>query len=67
MPRDAASRQRAHRERQREGKIVLSVTVDEVALCEALVSGGFLDPVNADNRAEIEAAVERLLDTLCHA
>jgi hypothetical protein len=57
----AAARQRARRARQRDGKILLHVEADEVALTEALISGGFLDPAHVDDRDRIAAAVERLL------
>lgn len=60
-PSGDAARQRRRRERMRDGKIVLTVEADEVALTEALVVGGFLDPAHVDDRARIAAAVERLL------
>ena len=60
----AAARQRAHRARQREGKIMLMIEANEVDLTEALLAGGFLDPAHAEDRARIEAATERMLAVL---
>jgi hypothetical protein len=61
-----AARQRLHRQRERAGLAVLRVEVDEIALTEKLIEGSFLDPADADDRARIEAATERLLAVLCH-
>jgi hypothetical protein len=49
------------RARRRERKVVLRVEVYEVALVEALPGGGFLAPEHVDDRADIKAAVGRLL------
>lgn len=40
----AAHRQRAHRLREANGRIVLQIEVDDAALCAALVDGGFISP-----------------------
>ena len=43
---------------------MLLVEADEVALTEALLAGGFLDPADIDDRDQVERAVERLLDAV---
>src|SRR5262245_61435152 len=53
----AAAKQRRRRARQREGKIVLSITVCEVEVVEALISSRLLDPAHVDDRAQVERAV----------
>jgi hypothetical protein len=63
-PSRVAANQRRRRARMREGRICLTVTVDEVPLVEALLVGGFLDAQRADDRGEIRSAVERLLQVL---
>ena len=50
------------------GRIMLhNIGADEVALTEALLAGGFLDPAHVDDRERIERAVERLLEALTSA
>ena len=56
-----AIRQRRHRARQRDGKIVIMVEADEVALTEQLVVAGFLPAADMDNRAAVKAALERVI------
>jgi hypothetical protein len=57
----AALRQQRHRRREREGKIPLMVEVDEAKIVEVLVAAKLIDPMADHAKAEIEAAVERLL------
>jgi hypothetical protein len=54
----AAARQQRYRARVRDGRVVLTVEVDEVALSEALVATGFISPEYADDRQALETALE---------
>jgi hypothetical protein len=55
-------RVRRHRQRQRQGKIVLLVEADEAALAFALTEARLLDPTMADDRDHLAAGLERLID-----
>lgn len=57
----ASQRQRRHRDRQRAGKVVLTVEVSEVSLVEQLVLSGFLQPAEIDDRETVRAALERVV------
>jgi hypothetical protein len=50
--------------RQKAGKIILRLEVDEVNLVVALVDLGLLDPLFADDRIAIEKAAEKHLQRL---
>lgn len=60
----SASRLRLFRARQRDGKIVLPIEVDEVPFTEMLVTGGWLDPAHVDDRDAMARAAARLLRAL---
>jgi hypothetical protein len=45
----------------RQGKLLLRIVVDEVALTEVLVAANLLSPSITHDRPQIQAAVERLL------
>jgi hypothetical protein len=62
---NAAERMRRHRERQRAGRRVLRVEVDEAAIEDALVNHGYLDPLRADSSKSVERALAALIDRLC--
>jgi hypothetical protein len=59
-----AARCRRHRERQAEGRIVLSVEVNAVDVCDLLIGAGLLPTWDDHDRCAIERAVERLLAAL---
>jgi hypothetical protein len=60
----AAERQRRYRERQREGRRVVMVEIDEAALSDVLVETGHLSPVMADDPEHLRRAIERHLSRL---
>ena len=60
----AALRQRLHRARERNGKIVLRIEADEVGLTEALITAKLLDPLVDHDRAAVEAAAARMLELI---
>ena len=57
-----AIRFRRHYQRRRSGRCVLAIEVDPVALADALVADLLLDPNNADNKAAITKALERMIE-----
>lgn len=59
-----ALRSKRFRDRQREGKIVLTIEADEVMLTELLVAANLLPPAVDYTRAQIEEATQALLVTL---
>jgi hypothetical protein len=59
----AAARERAHRRRMREGKIVVAVEVD-VDDIEMLTVARLLDPMVDHDRVEVGHAIERVLKLL---
>jgi hypothetical protein len=52
-----AERVRRHRQRQRDGRVVLCVEAEEVALIEKLIVARLLDPTLADDPQQVIAAV----------
>jgi hypothetical protein len=56
---------RAWRARERAGRCLLRLEVDEAALAVTLVDRGLLDPSEADSRAALNRAAERALAQLC--
>ena len=56
-PASAAERMRAFRARQLRGHVVLRVEVDEVAVEEMLIDGGYLAAWDAGERARVETAL----------
>jgi hypothetical protein len=59
-----AHRQAAYRRRQRDGRCVLLVEVDEVALEVLLVRAGLLSPGVEHDREALSAALARQIDLL---
>jgi hypothetical protein len=57
-----AERVRRHRQRQRDGRVVLCVEAEEVALIDKLIVARLLDPTMADDPQQVVAAVTRLLE-----
>jgi hypothetical protein len=59
----AASRQRQYRQRVRDGRVVLSVEVDETGLAAVLEVAGLIK-AGGDDRDDLEAGLERLVEML---
>jgi hypothetical protein len=59
---DAADRKRAQRERERHGRILLSVEVDEANLCVALVDAGLIRADDQGDREKLAHALSRLVE-----
>ena len=57
---------RAYRQRQREGREVLTLTV-RTDLIEDMIAEGMLPPHERDNKPKVAAALERLLDAVRYA
>ena len=67
-PMSPAERQRLHRQRQRNGKLALTVEVNAAEIIELLVEAQLLDPRTAfHGRAELAAGIGRFLSRCCHA
>ena len=60
----AAARMRSYRARQRAGRVLVSVELDETDLVATLVAHGFLDPCEADDAEKVSGAVGRVLRAL---
>jgi hypothetical protein len=60
-PTRPAERMRRHRARERDGQIVLRLTINEADIVHALIASEALAPGDADDRRQVECAVERLL------
>jgi hypothetical protein len=60
-PRDRAKR-RAYRKRQRNGEIVLRITVCELGILEALIEAGRIPETAAGDRHILELAVAELVE-----
>jgi hypothetical protein len=56
---------RRWRDRERSGRILLRLEVDEAALVVGLIDRVLLDPLHADNRAAVTRAAERALAVFC--
>jgi hypothetical protein len=63
-PRSGTARSRLCRKRQRDGLIRLTIELDEDRLCDWLVAGGVLSPLNTDDRCQVELALGRALTLL---
>jgi hypothetical protein len=59
-PSTVAERQRRHRQRIANGRVILAVEVDEVNLAEKLVEAGYLSSQD-DSRSALQAALERAI------
>ena len=57
-----AERVRRHRQRQRDGRVVLCIEAEEVALIDKLIVARLLDPTMAGDPQQVVAAVTRLLE-----
>jgi hypothetical protein len=58
----AALRAKRHRARAKDGRVVLMVEVDEIALAEQLVEAGLLERQDSDDRKAIAAALQVVVD-----
>jgi hypothetical protein len=56
---------RAWRRREKSGRILLRIEIDEAALAAMLVGHKLLDPLLADDRRSLTTATERALAALC--
>jgi hypothetical protein len=63
----AADRTRRYRARQRSGRSVLSIEVDEVNLGELLVRVGAADMMDTDDRIILAGRLQQLLDRVAIA
>ena len=59
-----ASRQRQPRQRRRDGLAVFKIEASVFELADALVGAGWLQEWDCDNRAAIEAALDRAIQHL---
>jgi hypothetical protein len=60
----STARSRDFRQRKRAGLIRLVVEADEDSLCEWLVAGGVLSPLDTDQHDKVEQALGRALALL---
>jgi hypothetical protein len=60
----STARSRRCRQRQRQGLIRLAVEVEEDSLCDWLVAGGVLSPLDTDQRSKVEEALAHALALL---
>jgi hypothetical protein len=60
----AADRQRIRRAREHNGRIVLSVEVDETALAAVLLEAGFIEVNDQDDRQKLAAALSRAIEVM---
>ncbi|MGF7163139.1 hypothetical protein FHS85_004797 [Rhodoligotrophos appendicifer] len=59
-----SDRVRRYRKRQREGRIVLMIEVDEANLVDVLTHSGVLSPLMADDHESIREAYQAFTATL---
>jgi hypothetical protein len=57
-----AERKRKQRARQRAGRAMLCIEVDEIALIDALIVARFLPRAQADDPMAVIAAVQKLIE-----
>lgn len=60
--RTAAQRMRRWRARQRDGRIVLRLEVNEVDVTEGLVEFNLLDPMKTEDPQAVATALEKFID-----
>ena len=60
----AADRARRYRQRVSNGRIMITIEIDDVAVPEALALHGFLPANLKDDRQAVARAVEKLIETL---
>ena len=63
----AADRARRYRQRQSNGRIMITIEIDDVTVPAALVTAGFLAADACDDRQAIAAAIERVIEVLMAA
>ena len=59
-----ATRVARHRERRREGLVVVPAEIDEIATIEFLINTRVLQPCDRDDRTEVGKALGRLIDKI---
>jgi hypothetical protein len=64
MGKTSTARSRHCRQRRRAGLVRLVVEVDEDRLCDLLVAGNVLSPLDTDDRRKVEIALGRALALL---
>lgn len=67
MSASSKARQRRYRERQKSGRRVLQIEVDEVELAAALERLNLLDPLKADDGEAVQKAFDEMVRVLCRA
>ncbi|OWO94518.1 hypothetical protein B5E41_12190 [Rhizobium esperanzae] len=67
MSATSTARQRRYRSRQKAGRRVIMLEVDEVELAAVLEKLRFLNPLNADDDEAVQRALQNLLGVLCRA
>jgi hypothetical protein len=63
----AAARQRLHRIREANGRVMLMVEVGEAALAAGLVDARLISPTCTDDRKKLEAALSKLVEIILTA
>ena len=64
MVASSTARSRRYRQRQKNGLIRLTIEMDEDRICEWLVSGGVLSPLDTDQHNKVEQALARAVALL---
>ena len=59
-----ATRVARHRERRREGLVVVATEIDEIATIEFLIDTRFLQSCDRDDRIEVGKALGRLIEKI---
>jgi hypothetical protein len=59
-----AARVARHRERRREGLVVVPTAIDEIATVEFLIDTRFLQPCDRDDRTAVGKALGCLIDKI---
>lgn len=67
MGASSKERQRRYRERQKAGRRVLMLEIDEVEIAAVLEKLRFLNPLSADDDEAVQRALHDLLGVLCRA
>jgi hypothetical protein len=61
---NSTARSRHCRQRKRAGLARRTIEVDDILLCEWLISGGVLNPLDTDQPAKVDQALERAVTLL---
>jgi hypothetical protein len=56
---------REYRQRRKAGRIVVNLEVDEAKITAALIEARLLSPLQADDRAELERAAQKMTEIFC--